>query len=51
MTSKYMERVTLIDLTHSMSMANHVTIFVKTPRICSGYSLDKELFVLIYKNL
>ena len=41
-TSNYLERITIFDLTHMMSMANHVDIDVKTPRIDSECSLDKS---------
>ena len=41
-TSNYLERVPLFDTTHMMSMTNPMAIGVKTPRIDSGYSLDKQ---------
>ena len=41
-TSNYLERITLSDLTHMMSMADLVAIGVETPRIDSGCSLEKE---------
>ena len=49
-TSNYLERVTLSDLTHMMSMADPVAINVETLRIDSGYSLEKEFYKLIYMN-
>ena len=41
-TSNYPERITLSDLTHTMSMADPIAIGVETPRIDSGCSLEKE---------
>ena len=49
-TSNYLERITLSELTHMMSMANLVAISVETPRIDSGCSLDKEFTKLIHIN-
>ena len=49
-TSYYLERITLSDLTHMMSMADHVAIGVETPRIDSGSSLEKEFTELIRMN-
>ena len=46
-TSNYLERITLSDLTHVMSMTDHVAIGVETPRLDSGCSLDKEFTKLI----
>ena len=42
MIFNYLERITLSDLTHMMSRADPVAIGVKTLRIDSGCSLDKE---------
>ena len=42
MTSNYPERITLSDLTHMMSMTDHLAIGVETLRIDSGCSLEKE---------
>ena len=41
-TPNYLERITLYDLTHMMSMANPVAISVETLKIDSGCSLEKE---------
>ena len=49
-TSNYLERITLSDLTHMMSMADLVTIGVETLRINSGCSLEKEFTELIHMN-
>ena len=49
-TSNYLERITLSDLNHMMSMINPVTIGVEKLRIDSGCSLDKEFTKLIRKN-
>ena len=49
-TSNYLERITLSDLTHMMSMADPVAIGVETPRIDSGCSLKKEFTELIRLN-
>ena len=48
--SNYMERITLSNLTHMMSMANHMDISVEIPRIDSGCYLEKEFIKLIYMN-
>ena len=40
-TSNYLERITLFDLTHIMSVVDPIDINVKTPRIDSGYYLKK----------
>ena len=49
-TSNYLERITLYDLTHIMSMADLMAIDVETPRIDSGCSLEKEFTELIRMN-
>ena len=49
-TLNYPERISLSDLTHTMSMADHVPIDVETPRIDSGCSLEKEFIELIRMN-
>ena len=49
-TSNYTKRILLSDLTHSMSMADHVAIGVETPRIDSGCSFAKEFTKLIHMN-
>ena len=49
-TLNYPERITLSDLTHMMSMADHVAIGVETLRIDSGCSLEKEFIELIRMN-
>ena len=40
-TLNYLERITLSDLTHMMSMANPVAINIETLRIDIGCSLEK----------
>ena len=47
MTSYYPERITLYHPTHMTSMADPVVIGVKTPRMDSGCSLEKEFTELI----
>ena len=49
-TSNYLEKITLSDLTHMMSMTDPVAIGVETPRIDSGCSLEKEFTELIRRN-
>ena len=49
-TSNYLERIALSNLTHMMSMADHIAIGVKTLRIDSGCSLEKEFTELIRMN-
>ena len=49
-TSNYPKRITLSDQTHIMSTTNGVTIGVKTLRIDSGCSLEKEFIELIHMN-
>ena len=49
-TSNYLERITLYNPTHMMSMANPIAIGVETPRIDSGCSLEKEFTELICIN-
>ena len=49
-TSNFLERITLSDLTHMMSMADRVAISVETPRIDSGCSLKKYFTELICMN-
>ena len=51
MTSNYLERLVLSDLTQMMSMDDYVAIGVKTLRIDSGCSLEKEFTELIRMNL
>ena len=46
----YLERITLSNLTHMMSMADLVAIGVETLRIDSGCSLAKEFIELICMN-
>ena len=51
MTSKYVERIILCDLTHMMSMVNFVNIDIKTSKIDRGFFyLEKEFFRFIYKK-
>ena len=49
--SNYLEKIILLDLTHMMSMANVVAIRVKTLRLDSWCSLEKDFSKLIYMNL
>ena len=49
-TSNYLERITLSNPTHMMSMADPVAIDVETLKIDSGYSLEKEFTKLICLN-
>ena len=49
-TSNYPERITLSDLTHIMSMIDHVAIGVYTLKIDNGCSLEKEFMKLIRMN-
>ena len=50
-TSNYLERITLSNLTHLMSIANPIAINSERPKIDSGYSLKKEFTELIHMNL
>ena len=50
MTSNYPERITLSNLSHMMGMADPIAIGVKTLRIDSGCSLEKEFTKLIHMN-
>ena len=47
-TSYYPERITLSNLTHMMSMIDHVSISVETLKIDSGCYLENEFNELIY---
>ena len=47
-TSNYLERITLSNLTHMMSMVDPVAIGVETLRIDSRHSLEKEFIELIH---
>ena len=49
-TYNYLERISLSDLTHMMSMADLVAIGVETLRIDSGCSLEQEFTELIHIN-
>ena len=49
-TSNYPERIALYNPTYMMSMADPIVIGVKTLRIDSGCSLEKEFTELIYMN-
>ena len=49
-TSNYLERKSLSDLTHMMSMVDRVAINVETPRIDSVCYLEKEFTELIHMN-
>ena len=50
MTSNYLERITLCNPTHMMSMVDPIAISVETLRIDSGCSLEKEFTELIPMN-
>ena len=49
-TSNYPERITLSNLTHTMSMTDLVAIGVETPRIDSECSSTREFTELISMN-
>ena len=49
-TSNYLERITLSDPSHMMSMADPIVIGLEILRIDSGCSLDKEFTELIRMN-
>ena len=49
-TSNYLERITLSNTTHMMSMADPIAIALETLRIDSGCSLEKEFTELIRMN-
>ena len=49
-TSNYLERITLSNPSHMMSMADLIVIGVETLRIDSGCSLEKEFTELIRMN-
>ena len=49
-TLNYLERIALFDPTHMMSMTDLVAIGMKTLRIDSGCSLEKEFTELIHVN-
>ena len=48
--SNDLNRIVLSDPTHMMSIANHVSIGVETPKIDSKCSLEKEFTKLIRRN-
>ena len=50
MTSSYPERIAMCNPTHMLSMADLVAIGVKTLRIYSGWSVEKEFTKLIHMN-
>ena len=49
-TSNYLERITLYNTTHMMSVADPVAIGVEILKIDSGCSWEKEFIKLIYMN-
>ena len=49
-TSNYLERITISNLTHMMSIADPIAIGVETLRIDSGGYLEKEFTELIRMN-
>ena len=50
MTLNYLERITISNPSHMMSMADPTAIGVETLRIDSGCSLEKEFIELIHIN-
>ena len=50
-TSNYLERITLSNQNHMMSMADPIAIGVETLRIYSKCSLEQEFIELIRMNL
>ena len=49
-TLNFLERITLSDLTHMMSMVDHMAISEEIPRIDNGCSLTEEFTELIRMN-
>ena len=49
-TSNYLERITLSNPSHMMTMADPIAIGVETLRIDSGCSLEKEFTELTRMN-
>ena len=49
-TSNYPKKITLLDLTHMMSMADLVAIYIGILWKESGSSLEKEFTELIHMN-
>ena len=49
-TSNYQEIIALSEPTHTMSIADHVAIYVETLRIDSGCYLEKKFAKLIPIN-
>ena len=50
MTSNYLERITLSDPSHMISITDHVAIDLETQRIDNGCSLEIEFIKLIHMN-
>ena len=50
-TSNYPERIALSNLTHMISMVDHVAIGVETLRIDSGCTMEKEFTKLTRINI
>ena len=50
MTSNYLQRITLSDMSHVMSMTDHVIISAETLMTDSKCSLEKEFNELIHMN-
>ena len=48
--SNYLKRIPVYDLTHMMSMTDHVTLSAEALRIDSGCTLEKEFTKLIGMN-
>ena len=49
-TSNYLERISLSNTTHLMSMVDPIAIGIETPMIDSGSSFEKEFTELIRMN-
>ena len=49
-TLNYLEGIIMSNITHMMSMADLVAIGMETPKIESGFSLEKDFTELIYMN-
>ena len=49
-TLNHPERITLSNLTHTMSIVDPVAIGLETPMIDGGCSLEKQFTELIYMN-
>ena len=50
MTSNFLERITLSDLIHMMSMTDPMAIDIETPMIDSGCYSEKEFTESVHMN-